>query len=75
MKTLSPSILAADMLRLENEIKKIEYSGSKYVHIDVMDGVFVPNISFGACVYKCIREKSNLFFDVHLMITDPERYI
>lgn len=75
MKTLSPSILAADMLRLENEIKKIEYSGSKYVHIDVMDGVFVPNISFGMPIISAVKKATNLVLDVHAMIIDPDKYI
>ncbi len=75
METLSPSILAADMLNLGNEIEKIEKSGSKYVHIDVMDGVFVPNISFGMPVLSAVRKKTNLVLDVHLMIVDPDKYI
>ena len=75
MKTLSPSILAANMLSLGDEIKKIEYSGSNYVHIDVMDGVFVPNISFGMPVISATRKATNLVLDVHAMIIDPDKYI
>ncbi len=75
MKTLAPSILAADMLNLENEIEKIEASNSKYVHIDVMDGMFVPNISFGMPIISAIRKKTDLVLDVHAMIVEPDRYI
>ena len=74
MKTLSPSILAADLLNLGKEIEKIEKSGSKYVHIDIMDGVFVPNISYGMPVVSSVRKATNLVLDVHLMVTKPNRY-
>ena len=75
MKTLSPSILASNMLCLGEEIKKIEKSGSKYVHIDVMDGCFVPNISFGMPIISAVRKTTNLVLDVHAMIVEPDRYI
>jgi len=75
MKTLSPSILAADMLRLGDEIEKIENSGAKYVHIDVMDGVFVPNISFGMPIIRSVRSATDLVLDVHAMIVEPDKYI
>ncbi|MBQ7225820.1 MAG: ribulose-phosphate 3-epimerase [Clostridia bacterium] len=74
MKTLAPSILAADLLNLGAEIKKIEDSGSKYVHFDVMDGVFVPNISFGMPVLSAVRSCTDLTLDVHLMIVKPNKY-
>ena len=75
MKTLSPSILASDLLNLGAEIKKIEQSGSKYVHIDIMDGVFVPNISFGLPIISAVKSCTDLVLDVHLMIVEPDRYI
>lgn len=75
MKTLSPSILACDMLNFGSEIEKIEKSGSKYVHIDVMDGCFVPNISFGMPIIQAARKKTDLVLDVHAMIVEPDRYI
>lgn len=75
MNQLAPSILAADFNRLGEQIKAVEEAGVKMLHIDVMDGVFVPSISFGMPVIKSIRKETDLFFDVHLMITQPEHYI
>ncbi len=72
---ISPSILAADLLSLGEEIKKVESAGVDYLHIDVMDGSFVPNISIGFPVIESIKEKTDLPLDVHLMIVQPERYI
>lgn len=72
---LAPSILAADFTCLGDQVGVCEESGAKWLHIDVMDGIFVPNISFGTVVYEKLRKVSKLFFDVHLMITQPERYI
>ena len=75
MFIVSPSVLAADFAKLGDELKKIEKAGATYAHLDVMDGIFVPNISFGAPMISSIRKASDLIFDVHLMITEPQRYI
>ncbi len=75
MIKLSPSILAADFSNLGNDVKKVENAGAEYLHIDVMDGHFVPNISFGGCVISALRSISNMVFDVHLMIYNLEKYI
>lgn len=75
MIKIAPSILSADFTCLEREIKKVESAGADMLHIDVMDGHFVPNITIGPVVVKYIRKVTNLPLDVHLMITEPERFI
>lgn len=75
MMILAPSILAADFKQLGNEIQKIEENGAQYLHFDVMDGMFVPSISFGMPVLESIRPATKLVCDAHLMVTEPIRYV
>ena len=75
MNKLAPSILSADFSKLAEDVEKIEKGGADIIHVDVMDGHFVPNISFGATVMKSLTGKTGLPFDVHLMIENPDRYL
>ena len=75
MLELLPSLLSADFTNLKSDIEILDKSGVKYLHLDVMDGMFVPNISFGPMIIKQLRPLTNMVFDVHLMIEDPDRYV
>ena len=75
MKFIAPSILSADFARLEDEIKAVEAAGADWIHADVMDGHFVPNITFGPLVVAAVRQVTTLPIDVHLMIENPDQYI
>ena len=75
MGKIAPSILSADFTRLEQEIKEVEKAGADYIHIDVMDGHFVPNITVGPMIVKAVRRITSLPLDVHLMISDPDSFI
>lgn len=75
MIKLAPSILSADFARLLEDVKKVEKAGCEYLHIDVMDGHFVPNITLGHAIVKSLRKDVNMVFDTHLMIENPDNYI
>ena len=75
MVYIAPSLLSADFSKLQEEVKDIELGGAEWLHLDVMDGHFVPNITFGPGLVKALRPHSNLFFEVHLMIENPDQYI
>ncbi|MEI6080533.1 MAG: ribulose-phosphate 3-epimerase, partial [bacterium] len=75
MFKIAPSILSANFARLEEEIKKVEVDGVQYIHVDVMDGHFVPNITIGPLVVKALSPLTKVPLDVHLMIENPEQYI
>lgn len=75
MKYIAPSVLSADFADLGNDVRKVSEAGAEFIHLDVMDGMFVPNISFGPGVIKKIRPYSNKIFDVHMMVEEPGRYI
>ncbi len=75
MNYLAPSILAADFCELGKQIDIVEKAGVTCLHVDIMDGVFVPSISFGMPVLKCLKKRSKLFMDVHMMVDRPERYV
>lgn len=75
MVKLAPSILSADFARLLEDVKKVEKAGCEYLHIDVMDGHFVPNITLGPGIVKSLRKDVNMVFDAHLMIENPDNYI
>ena len=75
MKLIAPSILSADFSKLGQEIKSVEQGGADWIHVDVMDGHFVPNITMGPVIVQAVRSSTSLPIDVHLMIENPERYI
>lgn len=72
---IAPSLLAADAAKLGEEVCKVEKAGAEWLHLDIMDGHFVPNLSYSAQVVRALRPLSNMFFDVHLMISEPQKYI